>query len=159
VAGVEHDPGSGACEAEGDRSVRQGRLLADAVLEVGVRPPQAFGERARPGADLVVESDVQDELPASRLRDQLDRSVVVRRPEAARDEAEIGGEALPQRRLELVRPVADDGDPPRLEAEGERLRGEERPVQVGALAADELAARDDDRGARPPGARCPAQRA
>ena len=46
-------------------------------------------------------------------------------------------------------PVADDRDPRRLEPERERLAREERAVQVGALAADELAARDDDRGPRP----------
>ena len=40
--------------------------------------------------------------------------------------------------------VADDLDPRRLEPEREQGAGEERPVQVGALASHELAAGDDD---------------
>jgi hypothetical protein len=74
----------------------------------------------------------------------------VGRAEAAGDAAEVVLEAVPERALELVRPVADDRDPRRLEPEGERLPGEERAVQVGPLAADELASGDDDRGARAP---------
>ena len=53
-----------------------------------------------------------------------------------------------QRRLQLVRVVADDRDPRRLETEPEGLLRIERAVEVGSLAAHELAARDDDRGAR-----------
>jgi hypothetical protein len=96
-----------------------------------------------------VQSVVEKELPAGGLRDQLDGPVVVGRPEATGDEAEIGLQPFAERRLELVGPVADDGDPSRLEAELQRLRGEKRPVQVCPLSPDELAAGDDDRGPRP----------
>ena len=147
---VEHHPGRRARQAERDRVRRKGRLLAHAVLEVGVRPLQPLGDHPRDRPDLLVQALVEHELAARSLRDELDRPVVVRRPEPAGDEAEVGAEAFPQRRLQLVGTVADDRDPRRLEAERERLCGEERPVQVGALAADELAARDDDRGAWPP---------
>ena len=65
------------------------------------------------------------------------------RPPEARDE--IGrGERVPQRRLELAGVVSDDLDPRRLEPEREQRAGEERAVQIGALASDELAAGDDD---------------
>ena len=87
---------------------------------------------------------------AERLRDELDRAVVVRRPEPAGDEHRVGAvERVAERRLELLRRVADDRDARRLEPEPQRLAREERPVQVGSLAAHELAARDDDDGARP----------
>ena len=91
---------------------------------------------------------VDDQLAAGGPRHQLDRPVVVRRPETARDAAELGLEPLAQRDLELVRVVADDRDPRRLDAEPQELRGEERPVQVAPVAADELAAGDDDEPAR-----------
>ena len=48
---------------------------------------------------------------------QLDRAVVVRRPEPARDDEQIGLESFAERALELGGVVADDGDPRRLEAE------------------------------------------
>ena len=61
----------------------------------------------------------------------------------------VEAEALPQRCLELVRPVADDDDPRKVEAEGEQLAGQKRTVRVREHAVDELASCDDDRGARP----------
>src|SRR5204862_7789251 len=81
-------------------------------------------------------------------RDQLDRAVVVGRPEAARDAAEVGLEPLSQRGLELAGVVADDRDPRGLEAETQQLGGEKRPVQVAPVTADELTAGDDDEAAR-----------
>src|SRR2546425_8652378 len=68
----------------------------------------------------------------------------MRRPEAAGHRAEMGLEPRAQRRLELGRVVADDLDPGRLEPQPEQLAGQERPVAIGALAADELTAGDDD---------------
>ena len=103
---------------------------------------------ARDRLDLGVQRLVDDQLTARGTRHQLDRAVVVRRPEPARDAAEIGLEPLAQRRLELGRVVADDRDPRRLEAEPQQLRGEERAVQVAPVAADELTAGDDDEAAR-----------
>ena len=79
---------------------------------------------------------------------ELDRPVVVGRPEAARDEADVGLEPLAQRGLELVGIVADDRDARRLETEPQRLLGVERAVEIGSLAPDELAARHDDCCAR-----------
>jgi hypothetical protein len=60
---------------------------------------------------------------------------------------------LAERGRELAGRVTDDRDPRRFEAERKELAREDRPVQVGALAADELATGDDDRGAGPPGGR------
>ena len=81
-------------------------------------------------------------------RDELDRAIVVRRPEAAGDEADVRFSACPKGDLEVVRVVADDRDPLRSKAERERLSRVERAVRVASLAAHELAARDDDRRAR-----------
>ncbi len=145
----DHDARRGAGEAERDRAVRDRRLLRHAGGEVGVVAPQPLGRRARDLLDLGLELRVDVQADAERLRDHLDRAVVVRRAEPAGDEADVGLEPLAQRRLELLGRVADDRDPRRLEAEPERLAREERAVQVGALAAHELAARDDDEGARP----------
>ena len=154
-AHLEHESRRGAGEPERDCACGKCRLLADAVLEVGVRPPQALGDRARDGADLGVKPLVEHKAAARSLRDQLDGTVVVRRPKTARDQTQVRLQACPQRGLELVRPVADDRDPCRLEPERQRLAGEEGAVQVGAFAANELAARDDDRDLRRPlRARC-----
>src|SRR5439155_10560656 len=89
------------------------------------------------------ERGVRGQRAAGCARQQLDRAIVGRRPEAARDRAEIGAEPLTQRRLELGRIVPDDLDTRRLEPEPQQLAGQERPVPVGPLAADELAAGDD----------------
>ncbi len=94
-------------------------------------------------------SGSSDERHAGRARDELDGAVVVGRAEAAGDEAHVGAHPLPQRLLELRGRVADDRDPRRLEPEPQRLAGVERAVAVGAVAAYELAARDDDRRPRP----------
>ncbi len=66
------------------------------------------------------------------------------RAEPSRDEAHVTLHAFAKGILEVAGVVADDRDPRRLESEAERLLGVERPVEVGALAADELAPRDDD---------------
>src|SRR5581483_5930765 len=116
--------------------------------EVGVRAPEPLGRRPRHRLDLALERPVEDERDAGRARQHLDGAIVVGRAEAAGDEACLRGERLRKGRLELPRIVADDRDPRRLEAVAERLAREERAVQVAALAADELAPRDDDRGAR-----------
>src|SRR6185437_5985522 len=85
--------------------------------------------------------------------DDLDRAIVVRRPEAARARHELGrGDGVAHGSLELGGIVADDLDPRRLDAKCEQRASEERPVEIGPLTAHELAARDDDHG---PGARSP----
>ena len=106
--------------------------------------------RARDLLDLGLERRVDAQRPAGDAGDELDRPVVVRRPEAARDEADVGLEPLAQRGLELVRVVADDRDARRLETEPQRFLRVERAVEIGSLAPDELAARDDDCCARAP---------
>jgi len=72
------------------------------------------------------------------------------------------GESVADRRLELGGLVADDPDLRGLDAQGEQRAREERAVEVGTVAADELRARDDDRGAQRRGgaraqAACPRQ--
>src|SRR5207244_8704648 len=69
-----------------------------------------------------------------------------------RDGAEIGAEPLAQRTLQLGRVVADDLDPGRLDPQPQQLLGQERAVPVRPVAADELAAGDDN---DPAGARQP----
>ena len=158
---VQHHSRSGAGEPERDRPLGERGLLGHACREVGVGTPQALGHPPRDGLDLALEIEIDLQRQAGRLRQQLDSTVVVGRAEPAGDQAEVGLEPLAQRRLQLLRAIADDRDAGRLEAEREHLLGQERPVQVGALAADELAPGDDDRGARPlrHGATCPGPRA
>ena len=71
----------------------------------------------------------------------------MRRPEAAGDENEVGRERAAEGALEVRNSVADDLDTRGIEPEPNELRGQERPVAVEALAADELRARGDDRRA------------
>ena len=98
-------------------------------------------------------SCVDDELEPRRARDHLDGAVVVRRAEAAGDEARVGFQRVSERRFELGGVVADDRDPRRLEPVAKRLGREERAVPVSPLAADELAAGGDDRRPRARGHR------
>ena len=101
------------------------------------------------GLDLPLELLVDDERAARDARDQLDRAVVVGRAEPSRDEAEVGLEAL----RESARSRSSGASPTIVIRSGSspsrtRLGGEERPVPVLPVAADELAARDDDRRPR-----------
>ena len=64
---------------------------------------------------------VEPQIDSSDACDELDRAVVVRRPESAGDDAQIGAEAFPQRILELLLGVANDLDARRLEAEAQDL--------------------------------------
>ena len=93
----------------------------------------------------MLERLVEDERASCHAGDELDRTVVVRRPETTRHEAEIGGERLAERGVEVVDAVTDDRYPLRLEPEAHRLGCEERSIAVVPLTPDELRARDDDR--------------
>src|SRR5439155_10270805 len=145
----EHEARRSACEAERDRSFRQRRLLRHAGLEIRVRSPHPLREATGDPADLALELLVDPKRKPRGAREQLDRAVVVRRPEAARDDAEVRLEAPAKRGLELVGPVADDLDAGRLEPEPEHLPRQEGPVEVGAISANELAPGDDEDRARP----------
>ena len=147
-AHLEDEPRRSPREPERHRPLGQGRLLADARLELGVRPAQALRHHPRDRAYLLLEPLVDAQLPPGGPGDHLHRAVVVRRAETAGDEAEIGLEPFPERPLEIVGPVADDRDPFRLEPEPKRLRSEKGAVLVLAVPADQLAARDDDRRPR-----------
>src|SRR5207253_10724580 len=118
----------------GERALGESRLLPHPGLEVGVRTAHALGEPPRDVADLTMEVVVEPELEPSRTRHELDRAIVVRRAEPSRHDAEIGAEAVSQRILQLVRAVADDLDPCRLEPEPEHLVREKRSVAVRAVA-------------------------
>ena len=129
----------------------QRRLLAHARLEVRVRPAAAARRpRARPRRSPRAAPSSSTSVAAGGPRDELDRAVVVRRPEPAGDDAQVGVERPPR-----APPRARRGRSPTIviragsSPSSSSLRGEERAVQVGALAADELAAGDDDRGPRP----------
>ena len=78
--------------------------------KVRVRAAHPLGEAPRDQLDLSLERRVHTQGTPRDTRDELDRPVVVRRPEAARDQADVGLEALAQRGLELVGVVADDRD-------------------------------------------------
>src|SRR5581483_947154 len=106
--------------------------------------------RTRDALDPPLELALDVQADAERRGDELDRPVVVRRAEPARGEHRVAvGERRPQHPLELLRRVADDVDAHDLEPESLRLACEKRAVQIGSIAAHELAARDDDDRARP----------
>jgi hypothetical protein len=116
------------------------------IREVGVRPAQSLGDSTRDPLDLRTQLLVDCDANTGSTREQLDRAVVVRRPQPARDDQQVVAQSLAQRGLELRRLVPDDRDPRRLDAQPHQRRGQERPVAVVAVAADELGARRDDRG-------------
>ena len=80
-------------------------------------PAQAVRERARDLLDLPFELGVDDEGNAGGLGDELDRTVVVGRAEAARDEHQVSGEPLREGRPQVVGTVTHDRDPLRLDPE------------------------------------------
>ena len=99
--------------------VGQGRLLAHAGCEVGVRPLVIRSAKRREICSISCSSSASSSSGSpGDTCDELYRPVVVRRTEAARDEADVGLEALAQRRLELVRVVADDRDARRAAGRG-----------------------------------------
>ena len=147
-ARVEDDARGRAGDAERERPLREASPACGRRREIRVRAAHPLGEPARDLLDLGLESLVEHERPPGHARHELDRPVVVRRPESARDEADIGLESFAQGGLELGRIVADDRDPRGLEPEPERLPRVERAVQISPLAANELASRYDDGGAR-----------
>ena len=96
-------------------------------------------------ADLLVQIFVEAQLHPGGARDELDRAVVVCRAEPAGDHAEVGAcQPLGQRLHQLLFAVPHDRDPRRLDPQPQQLAGEERPVEVAAIATDELAPGDDD---------------
>ena len=142
---LDDEAGRGAGEAEDRGRLRHRRLLRHAVREVRVGPLHPLGDHPRDAFDLRLELGVHADGEPGDLRHDPDRAVVVRRPEPARRRDQVGRRhGLGDRSLELGRIVADDVDPGRLDPEREQRPRQERPVQVGALAAHELAARDDD---------------
>ena len=143
------EPGSGARDPDDDGSLGHRRLLRHPGREVAVRPAEPFRDPARDPLDRALELRIDAERGSGDPCDELDGAVVVRRAEPAGDEADVGVLRGTKRRLEVVRVVPDDHDPLRHETERERLAGVERAVPIGALAAHELAARDDDDRARP----------
>jgi hypothetical protein len=149
VAERQHDRRSRPDEPDPLRAGRQRRLLADARLEVGVRPPEALGDAARALLDRREERLVDDEPDPGGTREQLDGPVVVRGTESAGDDEQLVAEPLLERREEVGFQVADDGDAGGLNPEPAERLGEEWAVPVVSVAADELRARRDDRGARP----------
>ena len=146
---VEHETRRGPGDPDHDRALGNGGLLRDARREVGVGPVEPLGHRAGDALDVAHELVVDPQRGAGDAGDELDRAVVVGRPETARDEADVGAGARgAQSRLELDGVVAHDRDLTGHEPEPERLARVERPVPIRPLAADELAAGDDDRRPR-----------
>ena len=90
LAAVEDETRRRPGEPEREGAIGNRCLLAHAGLEVDVGPPQPLGEGPRDRADLVVQPVVEFQPHAGRAGDELDRAVVVRRPEPARDHAQVG---------------------------------------------------------------------
>src|SRR5919108_642885 len=111
----------------------------------GEAPPIPHGKLARECLDLPLQVLVHDDTPAGNLRQHLHSAVVVRRPEPARGDEQVGAQALGERSLELLGPVADDDDALGLEAALRELTCEKGAVLVLPSAARQLAAGDDDR--------------
>ena len=143
-------PGAVPAMPERKRTAGKRRLLPDPVREVRVRAAHPLGEPAGDLLDLGLEVAVDLERAPCDPGDELDRPVVVRRPETTGDQAHVGLKAVAECCLEPLGVVADDRDVCGLEPEQQRLTGVERPVQVCPFSAHELAARDDDGGARTP---------
>jgi hypothetical protein len=120
------------------------RLLAHTCFELRVRTPETLGDPPRDRLDLPLELRHGAYLEPRRPREQLDRPVVVRRPQPAREHEQVRLQPLSDRRLQLGRVVADDRDPRRLQTEPGQLLGQEGAVRVATAAADQLAAADDD---------------
>jgi hypothetical protein len=68
----------------------------------------------------------------------------VGRAQSTRDDAEIRAQSLLEGRRKLILLVSDDRDQRRLEPEPYELARKEGPVAIGPVAADQLAAGDDD---------------
>ena len=86
---LQDETGSCPGKSEVDRTLRNGRLLANSVLEVDVRTAAATRERTRDRSDLRVQLVVQMQLHTGDPRDQLDGPIVVRRSESSGDDAQI----------------------------------------------------------------------
>jgi len=65
-------------------------------------------------------------------------------PQPAGDDEQVAVQAALERRGELGRVVADDPQLGRLDPEREKRARQVRPVEVTAVAADELRPRDDE---------------
>ena len=111
----------------------------------------AYGRRsrsatARDHASICASSSSSSDEPApGRAREQLDGAVVVGRPEPAGDEHRSARARRASACSSSSASSPTIAISSRLEpSETQRLR-EERPVEVAAVAADELAARDDER--------------
>ena len=111
------EPRSRPGDADHVGAVGDRRLLRDAGREVGVRPAETLGDRARHRLDLRLEPAIDAERCARDACDELDRPVVVRRPQAAGDEADVCLAPRPESRLEIDGVVPDDHDPLRREPE------------------------------------------
>ena len=149
AAGVENDAGRGARDAERAR-------LPAAASPACARPAakSAYGRRIRSANRREICSisassaaSTSSSRPATRATSSIVLSSCVG-PSPPETRQTSASKPSSQGSFEIGGVVADDRDPDRLEPEPERLLGIERPVEVGSLAAHELAARDDDRGAR-----------
>ena len=107
--------------------------LLHAGFEVDVGTPEPLGERAGDAADLRVQLLVEPQPDARGSRDELDGAVVVRRAEAAGDDAEVGVRSLRR----ALRPAPPRGRrrsrsaPARLRGAGARRRGRDRSDPCG----------------------------
>ncbi len=110
--------------------------------------PRRLGERPGNGLDLALERLVHAQRTPGEPAQELDRAVVVGRPQPSRADADVRLEALGDRVGELLLAVAHDEDPAGIETQPHELGRDEGPVRVAPIPADELGTGDDDDGAR-----------
>ena len=139
-------------------SGRDLRLLAVARVEPGAVEAVALRHLVRPAVDPPEHVLVEHELDARDLRKRLDGAVVVRRPEAAGRDDQVGRfEHQAQPGPDVGRLVADDERAPQREPQPLERRGQVRPILIGDDPSHELVAGQQDGGGGPAqAARAPA---
>ena len=152
-AALEHEAGRRAGETDRDRALRAASPACGrrARSRRTACPRRSAYDRETASISRL-EVLVDDQAHAGSARDHLHRAVVVRRPEPARHDAEIGAEPFAQRGLE----IGSASSPTIVIRAGSRPSDEhgvreKRAVAVAPVAADELAAGGDDRRTRPRG--------
>jgi hypothetical protein len=143
LARLQHQPWRRPREAQRHGAFRERRLLPHPRLEVRIRALQPLGKGPRDPLDLGLEALVDAQRKACGAGDELDRPVIVGRPQATRNDAQIRAQTLRDSDLELILCIPDDRDPRGLESETDELTGEERPVAIAPVAPDVLASRYD----------------
>ena len=136
--GAQHQTGRGARQAKGLGSSGHCRLFTHSGLEVVVWKAKPLGDVARRSSDLAHQLLVDSQLEPSSPRQELDRSVIVRRPEPTRHDQQVGAQTVLERARQLRGIVTDDHNALRSQAEPCELAREEATVCVADVATNQL---------------------